>query len=54
MKLLLRCAVLVRQADRDASPVGVGGKGAADFDAADTQSRRKLGLRETGVKEDEI
>jgi hypothetical protein len=54
MKLPLRCVVLFRQANRNASPIGVGRKGAADFDAPKTQRRREFGLRKTGMEKDEI
>lgn len=35
-KLLLSAAVFVRKANRNASPIGVGRKGTADFDASRT------------------
>lgn len=53
-KLLLRYAVLLRQANRNASPIGVRRKGTADFDASMMQRHREFGLRETGLEEDEI
>jgi hypothetical protein len=40
LKLLLRRAVLLRRANRNASPVGVGRKGTADFDTLKAQRRR--------------
>jgi hypothetical protein len=50
MKLLLRFTVLLRQTNRNASPVGVGRKGAADFNAPHTQRGRKFGLRRRASK----